>query len=136
MCIRDRLEGGLSFYKVGHHGSINATPWGSTPAASKGEPLAILNAILPVASKSKATAIVSTRRGNYKTIPNTDLLAELGKRVSNVKDYEAAFKKAKVKTTEIPKFADFEKSSFDAPQPLRTDLERMLAEQGFVDVEI
>jgi len=26
--------------------------------------------------------------------------------------------------------------SFAEPQPLRTDLERMLSEQGFIDVEI
>lgn len=133
---KERLNGGLSFYKVGHHGSVNATPWGSTPAAREGEPLAILNAILPEASRDRATAIVSTRRGNYATIPNTELLAEIGKRVSNTRDYEAAFKKAKVKTSEVPKFADYEKQSFDAPQPLRTDLERILAAQGYVDVEI
>jgi hypothetical protein len=133
---KERLDGGLSFYKVGHHGSVNATPWGSTPTASKGEPLAILNAILPEASKDRATAIVSTRRGNYATIPNTELLTEIGKRVSNTKDYEAAFKKAKVKTSDVPKFADYERQSFDAPQPLRTDLERMLAAPGYVDVEI
>ena len=58
-----------------------------TPAAIKGEPLAILNAILPEKSKAKAKAIVSTHRGNYETIPRTDLLAEIGKRVSNTKNY-------------------------------------------------
>ena len=31
----------LAFLKIGHHGSVNATPWGQTAAASKGEPLAI-----------------------------------------------------------------------------------------------
>ena len=134
---KKQLKGPLAFYKIGHHGSENATPWGMTPAASEGEPLAILDAILPVASKAKAKAIVSTRRGNYETIPRTDLLAEIGKRVSNTKNYAAAFKKAGKKTSDVPKFGGFEKKSFEKPQPLRTDLERMLQEsRGFVDVEI
>ena len=133
---KDKLNGALSFYKVGHHGSVNATPWGQTAAASNGEPLAILNAILPEASKAKAKATVSTHRGNYPTIPHTDLLAEIGKRVSNTRNYDAAFKQAKVKTSEVPKFAEYEKKSFAEPQPLRTDLERMLGAQGFIDVEI
>jgi hypothetical protein len=51
---KDKLNGALDFYKVRHHGSVNATPWGQTAAAREGEPLAILNAILPEASKAKA----------------------------------------------------------------------------------
>jgi len=133
---KDRLNGPLSFYKIGHHGSVNATPWGQTDAASKGEPLAILNAILPEAAKATAKAIVSTHRGNYPTIPRADLLAEIGKRVSNTRNYEAAFRQTEVKTSDVPKFAEFEKKSFAEPQPLRTDLERMLSERGFIDVEI
>jgi hypothetical protein len=128
------LDGALSFYKIGHHGSVNATPWGQTDAATKGEPLAILNAILPVGSKAKA--VVSTQRGNYPTIPRTDLLAEIGKRVSDTKTYATAFEQAKLKTSDVPHFAEFEAGSFDKPQPLRTDLERMLHAQGFIDVEI
>jgi hypothetical protein len=133
---KDKVNSALSFYKIGHHGSVNATPWGQTAAASKGEPLAILDAILPVASKANAKAVVSTHRGNYPTIPRTDLLAEIGKRVSNTRNYDAAFRQAKVKTSEVPKFAEYEKESFTEPQPLRTDLERMLGAQGFIDVEI
>ena len=37
---KEKLKGPLAFYKIGHHGSVNATPWGMTAAASKGEPLA------------------------------------------------------------------------------------------------
>lgn len=134
---KQKLKGPLAFYKIGHHGSENATPWGMTPAASEGEPLAILDAILPVASKARAKAIVSTHRGRYKPIPRTDMLAEIGKRVSNTKNYDAAFRKAGKKTSAVPKFGEFEKKSFSLPQPLRTDLERMLQEsRGFVDVEI
>jgi hypothetical protein len=134
---KKQLNGPVAFYKIGHHGSVNATPWGQTPAASKGEPLAILDAILPVKLKSKAKAIVSTRRGNYETIPRTDLLAEIGKRVSNTRNYADAFKKAGKKTSAVPKFGEYESTSFAKPQPSRTDLERMLLEsKGFVDVEI
>lgn len=133
---RNQLNRRLDFLKIGHHGSVNATPWGQTVAASKGEPLAILNAILPVGSKSKAKAVVSTRRGNYPTIPRSDLLAEIGKRVSNTRNYAAAFKRARLKTSIVPKFGQFEKKSFAQPQPLRTDLESMLSSQGFIDIEL
>jgi len=134
---RKQLDGPVAFYKIGHHGSVNATPWGQTPAAAEGEPLAILDAILPAKQKSKAKAIVSTRRGNYATIPRTDLLAEIGRRVSNTKDYADAFKQARKATSEVPRFGEFESTSFAEPQPLRTDLERLLLEsQGFVDVVI
>jgi hypothetical protein len=134
---KKQLDGPLAFYKIGHHGSVNATPWGQTPAASKGEPLAILDAILPVTSKAKAKAIVSTRRGNYPPIPRTDLLAEIGRRVSNTRNYADAFKKANKKTSEVPKFGEYESESFAKPQPSRTDMERMLlAAKAFVDVEV
>jgi hypothetical protein len=92
-------------------------PVGMTPAAIKGEPLAILNAILPEKSKAKAKAIVSTRRGNYETIPRTDLLAEIGKRVSNTKNYADAFQKAGKKTSAVPKFGKFEEQSFRSSSP-------------------
>src|SRR5262249_42232861 len=107
---KEKLNGPLAFLKIGHHGSVNATPWGQTPQGRtprgprKAEPLAILNAILPVASKTKAKAVVSTRRGNYETIPRTDLLAEIGTRVSNTKNYATAFKQAGLKTSSFPKF--------------------------------
>lgn len=133
---KQKLDERLSFLKIGHHGSVNATPWGQTPAASNGEPLAILNAILPVASKAKAKAVVSTHRGTYETIPRTDLLAEIGTRICNTRNYAQAFVKADKKTSMVPRFGEFEKKSFDKPQPLRTDLERMLGSKEFVDVEI
>src|SRR6185369_12607102 len=133
---KKRLAGPLAFYKIGHHGSTNATPWGQTAAASKGEPLAILNAILPVSGKKQAKAVVSTRRGNYETIPRSDLLAEIGKRVANTRNYAQAFQTAGIATSGVPKFSQFEKKSFGQPQPLRTDLEGKLAAQGFIDVEI
>src|SRR5204862_4926755 len=39
---KKQLNGPVAFYKIGHHSSENATPWGQTPAALAGEPLAIL----------------------------------------------------------------------------------------------
>jgi len=74
--------------------------------------------------------------GNYATIPRTDLLAEIGKRVSNTKNYDAAFKLAGVKTSAVLKFGEYERDSFAKPQPLRTDLERTLGSKGFIDAEI
>jgi hypothetical protein len=133
---RDRLNSALAFLKIGHHGSENATPWGETAAANAGEPVAILNAILPAANKGSAKAVASTHRGRYPTIPRTALLAEIGTRISNAKDYATAFRKAGVKTSEVPKFGEYEKEFFDKPQPLRTDLETILGGEGFVDVEI
>ncbi len=134
---KDKLKGPLAFLKIGHHGSENATPWGQTAAAKAGEPLAILDAILPVASKANAKAIVSTRRANFETIPKAELLAEIGSRVSNTKNYDTAFKQAGLKASELPDFAGFEKDFFAKPQPLRTDLEDKLnPQQGFVEVEI
>jgi hypothetical protein len=62
--------------------------------------------------ESKGKAIVSTHRGNYPTIPRTDLLAEIGKRASNNRNYADAFKKAGKKPAEVPKFGEFEKESF------------------------
>jgi hypothetical protein len=133
---KDELEGSLAFLKIGHHGSVNATPWGQTPAASKGEPLAILNAILPVGSKAKAKAVVSTQRGRFDTIPRADLLVEIGRRISNTKTYDTAFKQAGLETSIVPNFDEYENASFAKPQPLRTDLENMLDASEFVDVEI
>jgi hypothetical protein len=133
---QEKLKGALAFLKIGHHGSENATPWGQTAAAAAGEPAAILDAILPMASKAKAKAVVSTRRATYKTIPQAALLAEIGARVANTRNYDAAFKKAGVKTSEVPRFGEYERESFAKLQPLRTDLETLLKAQGFVDVEI
>ena len=59
--------------------------------------------------------MVSTHRGRYETIPRTDLLAEIGKRISNTKNYATAFRKAGLKTSDVPKFSRFEKDLFGKP---------------------
>ena len=126
------LDGPLAFLKIGHHGSENATPWG------KGEPLDILNAILPVAGKAKAKAVVSTQRGRYETIPRTELLAEIGKRVSPTPRTTPRRSRRRGSRPQTCRSSASSKRKFFAePQPLRTDLERMLAaDKGFIEVEI
>ncbi|MHC1551238.1 ComEC/Rec2 family competence protein [Phyllobacterium sp. K27] len=129
----------LDFLKIGHHGSENATPWDDNPLRDPGkpnEPLDILNAILPKNSTPTASAGVSTRRGQYQTIPSSELLVELGSRVATRRDYTKAFKSADLDTSLINKFNEFEQPWFASPQPLRTDLEDMLRNRGFVDIEI
>lgn len=124
----------LDFLKIGHHGSENATPWGSAA-----EPAAILDAILPLPpaeSKPRAVAVVSTERGKYRTIPRGELLMELGRRVGNAQAYPARFRRAGVAISEMPNYADFEETWFRGPQPQRTDCERRLDGTGFVDVLI
>jgi hypothetical protein len=74
-----------------------------------------------------------TKRKNYDTIPRSALLAEIGTRVSNVRNYQQALGAA---ASQLPKFTEFEKPWIDANQPLRTDCELMLNGVPFVDVEI
>ena len=123
----------MHFLKIGHHGSENATPWNDLEDGEVTEPSTILDAILPVSGKSKAKAVVSTKRKNYETIPRSALLAEIGKRVKNVRNYQ---KKLGAKSSSLPKFNDFEKQWLALNQPWRTDCEHALSGAPFVDVEI
>lgn len=134
---KDLLKKGIHFLKIGHHGSENATPWNDQEDGQVTEPSTILDAILPLPSgsgKPKAKAVVSTMRKNYKTIPRSALLREIGKRVSNVRTYQTALGASKA--SGLPKFAEFEKQWLSESQPLRTDLERVLSGDEFVNVEI
>ena len=65
-------------------------------------------------------------RKNYKTIPRSALLVELGKRVENV---AATTRRALGADAlrRLPKFTEFEKQWFSARQPWRTDCERLLS---------
>ncbi len=118
---KDELSQPLDFLKIGHHGSENATPW--TPKKSKqGEehPInQILDHLLPPPQGNQlptAQAVASTERtSRWPSIPNPDLMVELGKRVANarreyVEDPER---------THVPG---------DTPQPQRTDLEAQLTQ--------
>lgn len=145
---RARLGQPLDFLKIGHHGSINATPpaplAGTPPAA--GSVRAILDAMLPkpaAGKKPTAQAIVSTERSFYQTIPDCALLVELAKRVRNTRKYGPAFTRKGIdprdiwsSDTAVTKryFETFEKAFLAKAQPLRTDLEFALSGAPFLDV--
>ena len=85
------LNAPIDFLKIGHHGSVNATPWNDQEDGQVTEPSTILDAILPLPAsghRPTAKAVVSTKRKNYETIPRSALLVELGKRVQNVRNYQ------------------------------------------------
>ena len=148
------LKAPIDFLKVGHHGSVNATPVpGAVSQRSQrknGEPSVnqILDTLLPLpkpGESATAQAIVSTEREAYDPIPEGRLLAELAKRVSNVRDYgkaleakgikpESLWQTAKAKRKKF--FETYEKDFLNEMQPWRTDLEEALSHKGFVDVEI
>ena len=143
----------LDFLKIGHHGSINATPppaseqRKSTGARTDGV-YAILDTILPVPSagaKPTAMAIVSTEREFYNPIPECKLLVDLARRVSNTRSYGERLAKKGIdpksiwSTTKAKKnnfFEQYEKDFLDQPQPLRTDLELVAEGRDFIDIEI
>ena len=126
----------IDFLKIGHHGSVNATPWNDKEDGEITEPSMILDAILPLPQGNavpKARAVVSTARKNYQTIPRAGLLVELGKRVQNTRNYKTALGAA---ASDLPKFDEFEKQWLKFPQPQRTDCEFALTDIAFIDVEI
>ena len=120
------------------------------------------NAILPLPKAGKkptAKCVVSTKRKQYDTIPDAELLTEIAKRVSNTKNYFKEFKKAngnfdpdmeifnyslmKTYSKEPSPRQVGEKDFFNKLQPVRTDMEfpgRAKKEVGtaleFIDVEI
>ena len=136
---RPLLAEPIDFLKIGHHGSENATPWADPEARQAEEPATILDAILPLpvgSTRPLATAVVSTRRSKYKTIPRGQLMVEIGRRVGSTRNYEALLGHAGVNVAELPRYAEFEKDWIGQPQPIRTDIERVLSDRRFVDVEL
>ncbi len=142
----------LDFLKIGHHGSINATPPPAT-AMKKGKEApangihTVLDTILPVPKKGKPTAqaVVSTEREFYNPIPECKLLVDLARRVGNSRNYGEAFAKKKLDpktvwaTTKAKKnkfFETYERDFLALRQPLRTDLEFVVDDKAFVDVTI
>jgi phosphoribosyl 1,2-cyclic phosphodiesterase len=127
----------LDFLKIGHHGSENATPWSEDGVAGS-EPARILDAILPLPQgnvQATAKALVSTARTNtYAPIPRALLLEQLGKRVSNGRNYQAELGDSRASA--LLRYDDLEKPWLDKLQPMRTDLEKILTDKDFVDVEI
>ena len=135
---KHELNKPVDFLKIGHHGSINSTPWNDKEDGQVTEPSTILDAILPLPAgnaKPKAKALISTERTNvYKVIPRATLLLEIGKRVSNTKIYANELDADQI--ADLPNYAQYEKKWLDRPQPLRTDLEALLTGKGFVEVTI
>jgi beta-lactamase superfamily II metal-dependent hydrolase len=147
------LAAPVDFLKIGHHGSINATP---PPAETRPKPTeevspdsiyAVLDTILPVPTDGEPTAqaIVSTEREFYNPIPECKRLVDLARRVSNTSSYgarleEKGIDRASIWVTEKAKknkfFEKYEKEFLDQLQPMRTDLEFVLDGRPFVEVEI
>lgn len=150
---KDLLQSPVDFLKIGHHGSINATPppRDDSPAAKKapkGGVYDILDAILPVpkmGTKPKAQAIISTEREFYNPIPECRVMVDVARRVSNTVNYGASFAKKGIEPESLwatPKakkykfYETYEKNYLNQPQPLRTDLETALNGGPFVEAEI
>ncbi|HYH45420.1 MAG TPA: metallohydrolase, partial [Thermoanaerobaculia bacterium] len=145
------LKAPVDFLKIGHHGSINATP---PPAETRPEKApadgiyAVLDTILPVpadGARPTAQAIVSTEREFYNPIPECKRLVDLARRVSNTSVYgerlaEKGIDPASIwATTKAKKnqfFEKYEKEFLEQPQPMRTDLELVIDGRDFVEVEI
>jgi hypothetical protein len=149
---KTHLKAPVDFLKIGHHGSINATPppaeaATSTKAVSNGVH-AILDTILPVpkkGAKPTAQAIVSTEREFYNPIPACKLLVDVARRVSNTTNYASRLAKKGIDpksvwaTTKAKKnkfFEKYEKDFLDQPQPWRTDLEFVIDGKEFLEVKI
>jgi beta-lactamase superfamily II metal-dependent hydrolase len=149
---KTHLKTPVDFLKIGHHGSINATPPPATEkprsaSVSAESVYAILDTILPVPKRGKpsAQAIVSTEREFYNPIPECRLLVDIARRVSNTRDYGERLKKKGIDprkvwaTTKARKhkfFDTYEKAFLNQPQPLRTDLEFVAEGRDFIDVQI
>lgn len=151
----------IDFLKVGHHGSINATPW-NRDADDTHEMNEMFNTILPLPKAGKkptAKCVVSTKRKQYDTIPDAELLTEIAKRVSNTRNYLKEFKKEDKHFDPENKIFNYsvlkeyskepsprevgEKDWFNKSQPLRTDMESagkgnidMVKDVEYIDVEI
>lgn len=144
------LNAPIDFLKIGHHGSVNATP----PPQGKPRPdrrpgvAQILDALLPVPEDGQeptAQAVVSTEREFYAPIPDCALLRDLARRVKSRRNYGEALRErgidpedlwATKKARENDFYTRYEKAHLDHLQPYRTDLEFALDGRGFIDVEI
>jgi len=74
----------LDFLKLGHHGSVNGTPYVDQENAEQ----PILDKILP--KEGKAKVVVSTLRGVHgekKRVPYLPMMKELGLRIDNGRKY-------------------------------------------------
>jgi beta-lactamase superfamily II metal-dependent hydrolase len=118
----------LDFLKIGHHGSVNATPW-TPPNPKTGAQRKIsqvLDAILPRPAEGeapKARAVASTFRTTlWGSIPDPALMTELGQRISNTRSTYIEDPTRQ----HVPEHT---------PQPQRTDLEMQVTATPKVPVE-
>jgi len=152
---KTHLSAPVDFLKIGHHGSINATPppadnrpKSKKTTAGAASVFEILDTILPVpkkGAKPTAKAIVSTEREFYDPIPECKLLVDLARRLSNTCNYGKRIQQVGIEAKSIwatdkakrKKFYEkYEKEFLNMPQPLRTDLEFFLNKKDFIDAEI
>jgi hypothetical protein len=152
MHSKTHLSEPVDFLKVGHHGSINATPPPLSEQPTKnarGDGVyTILDTILPVpkaGTQPTALAIVSTEREFYDPIPECKRLVDLARRVSNTRVYGDVLKKKQIdpksiwSSTKAKKnrfFEKYEREFLDQAQPQRTDLEFVTEGSNFVQVQI
>lgn len=108
----------LDFLKVGHHGSVNGTPFVKEAGAQQ----VILDRLLPATPQGGGQVVVSTKPGvkigKKFPVPYSPLMVELGRRAANARRYN----------DDIVKL----------DQPQRTDLEEYAAQLpiGYIDVEL
>ena len=119
----------LDFLKIGHHGSVNATPWAPPNEKTQAEhPISqILDALLPrpaAGAQPTAMAVASTlRTTRWPSIPDPALMAEIGSRVANAR-------------TEYVEDASRTHVPAGKPQPQRTDLEAQVTRASVPYIEI
>jgi beta-lactamase superfamily II metal-dependent hydrolase len=109
--VQTLLGAGLHFWKVGHHGSINGTPY-----YSKRNDQPLLKGL--TSADKKAEIVVSTWSGKFTSenpVPNFDIMKALGDRAATSRAYDSV-----------------------VAQPLRTDLEEDVPGESvrFVQVEL
>jgi hypothetical protein len=126
---KEDLSEPLDFYKIGHHGSENATPWKpSDSETGEAHPInQILEKLLPKTAAGgtpTAYAVASTQRtSRWPSIPDAALLEELGKRVANARaEYVEAEGPKSVKPNIL--------------QPQRTDLEEQVTGVAVAFIQI
>jgi beta-lactamase superfamily II metal-dependent hydrolase len=113
---RAQLSEKIHFLKIGHHGSVNATPWAPpNPQTGAAHPISeILDRLMPRPAAGEqpiARAIASTERtSRWPSIPDPALMEEIGNRIANSRTQYVE---------------DLSRTHVEAgkPQPQRTDLE-------------
>jgi len=105
----------LDFMKVGHHGSVNGTPFDRHTA----RPAAALDKFLPVGGDARVVvSTVAGEHGETYPVPYDDLMKELGRRASNATKYPDCHEMPSIK------------------QPQRTDHDTGVTDNGVTYIEV